>query len=60
MSRNIIMLFNNHYQQYLNNFDKNIIIRSFIDKYFVSLNKNIQYEILNNHINPSNPSNLIY
>lgn len=57
MSRNIIMLFNNHYQQYLNNFDKNLIIRSFIDKYFISLNKNIQYEILNNHINPSNTSN---
>jgi signal transduction histidine kinase/CheY-like chemotaxis protein len=53
MKSNLISLFNNHYQQYLNNFDKDIIIKSFIKKYFILINQsNIKYTLLeNNSIN---------
>lgn len=46
---NLITLFDNHYQQYLNNFNKNNIIDSFIEKYLILIEHNDnKYKLIKN------------
>jgi len=46
---NLITIFDNHYQQYLNNFNKNNIIDSFIEKYLLLIEQpNIKYKLIKN------------